>query len=355
MVINATAKTHSRRIFIPARTWLDSIGSSAHLRISQFANAEDIIQLWHFSDEFKQSLRSDRAIPVWDHVRDAAGMRQPTEPRRPNYDELKVLEYALIEQCQACGARDAARQWCWGTRFCRRCLPSRVVTRREFLHMNGALFQSTPRAIQAMAWVNPAHVAGMEATRLASNAVDIADGAEDPDDIILGKWADAAVAAVHHVREARKDSSITLIEEHLTGLIRGESWWARERLASIRHAQEDNSWEIERQGHKRANRIASMLLEMTHFKFIPEDIPNFAHPHWRPLVYKGTELTAADFASIRAPLLKAVKRRRDVRLGSLLQDYLPPTPSSVSNPGYHGVEPVSGMVFGRIPVRVFLK
>ncbi|KAG8922262.1 hypothetical protein FRC00_007635, partial [Tulasnella sp. 408] len=302
--------------------------------IFRFANAEDIIQLWHFSDQFKQSLRADGAISVWDHVREAAGMRQPTERRRPTPDELTVLEYALIEQCQLriCFNEGHARHVALATPFA-----------------NG--FGGLDSAIDAY---HRAHVAGMEATRLASNAVDTADGAEDPNDIIIREWANAAVATVHHVREIRKESPITLIEEHITGLIRGESWWARERLASVRTAQEDNTWEIERQVPKRADRITSLFLDMKHFKFILEDVPHLGHPGWRRLVYKGTELTAADFASIRPPLLKAVKRRRDVRLALILQDYLPPTPSYVSNPGYHGVEPISGMVVGRILVKVFL-
>ncbi|KAG8924769.1 hypothetical protein FRC01_011070, partial [Tulasnella sp. 417] len=52
--------------------------------------------------------------------------------------------------------------------------------------------------------------------------------------------------------------------------------------------------------------------------------------------FKGrAESGPNDFAKIKGPVLKAVKRQRDIRLSPLLQDLVPPTPSSVANPGYH--------------------
>ncbi|KAG9028669.1 hypothetical protein FS837_003807 [Tulasnella sp. UAMH 9824] len=210
-------------------------------------------------------------------------------------------------------------------------------------------------AIQAMAWANPARVAGMEATLLALKSIDVGDRAEDANDVILRSWANSAVAAVHHVKQIKKNSLPKLIKEEVTGLIRGDSWWARERLTSIRNAQEVNRLEAKRQGRKRADRIASMLLDMTHLKFTLEDIPNFDLPRWRPLVYKGTELTAVDFGKIKGPLLKAVKIQRDARLNQLLRNFVPPTPSSVSNPGYHGPEDITGIVVAGLPAKIFLE
>ncbi|KIO20065.1 hypothetical protein M407DRAFT_11075 [Tulasnella calospora MUT 4182] len=212
-----------------------------------------------------------------------------------------------------------------------------------------------PRAIQAMAWANPAYVAGMETTSLASSSIDVAYGAEDVNNVIIRKWADAAAGAVNQVKGVKNNSLPKLIEDDVVGLIRGDGWWARERLVSIRDAQENNPSEIERRGRKWADRIISILVDMDHLKITLEDIPNFDQPRWRPLVYRGTELTAADFAKIKRPLLRSVKRQRDVCISLLLRDYVPPTPSSVSNPCYHGPEDITGIFVGKLPAKVFLK
>lgn len=85
---------------------------------------------------------------------------------------------------------------------------------------------------RSSSWPHPsshlAHVTGLEATSLASKSLDVGDGAEDPNDVIIRHWASSAVAAVHHVKQVKGNSLPKLIEEDVTGLIRGDSWWARE-------------------------------------------------------------------------------------------------------------------------------
>lgn len=335
----------------PQPTYLDRLPLELKFTLMEFSDPADLITLWDLSDSFKHALRSQHAIKQWNRMRRAAG--EPSRPTRPTPQEFKVLRYAVEEGCQACTAREAPRQWHWGTRICVECLPSKVLTRRQFRQYYGTLFKSLGGAVQRIRWFNPAEVPGLEHTQIAVRSLNPVQF-ENPDDVALRDWVDAAVKAVHDVMKAKPNGSQQSIATDVEGLISGERRWA-ETTSELRWSQEKNPWEIERLGPKRSRQIASMLLDMRGLKFKREDIPGPEDHLWGKTAYKGTEFTLMEWENVKGPLVRAVKKNRDDRLASVFQAHIPPTPSSVVIRGYQGPEGIAGIEIGPLPAAVFLK
>ncbi|KAG8955114.1 hypothetical protein FRC04_009571 [Tulasnella sp. 424] len=220
---NPNSSTLPRPPVPPRPTHLDWLPLELKLRLMEFSDPTDLITLWDRSESFKHALRSRHAVKTWNRMRRAAG--KAFRSTRPIPQEFEVLRYALEEGCEVCNAREAPRQWHWGSRICAGCLPSKVVTRRQFLQEHGGLFKSLPGAVKKIHWFNPAEVPGLEYTQIAANSLDPVNF-ENPDDGAFRGWVDAAVKAVHDVMRAKPNGSQRSIATDVEGLISGERQWA---------------------------------------------------------------------------------------------------------------------------------
>ncbi|KAG8926184.1 hypothetical protein FRC00_003156 [Tulasnella sp. 408] len=120
----------------------------------------------------------------------------------------------------------------------------------------------------------------------------------------------------------------------------------------VRKLRQENPTESEESIDKEATQLLSEAQagRKDDLNFHQDDIPDITDPDWRLLAYTGTEITAREWQTIRAPLKKLLQMRQTARLRGILENCPPPTPASVNMPVYHGPDDITGVVVGALPV-----
>ncbi|KAG9016742.1 hypothetical protein FRB90_002308 [Tulasnella sp. 427] len=341
---------------IPKRTncRLARLPTDAKLGLLECMDAESILRLWGYDQSFRAVLSHPHSNGIWAYLQEASGLRPFTERRRATQQEIEIMKYTLFESCESCSARDAPRQWEWGSRYCHRCLPFKIISRGDFDRTYGPTFKSFPGAIGTITWMNPSRVAGLEGTKLSAEGLEVQDGyTQDKCYIALRQTVQSAVDAISKVVAQKPTSLKELQLQDIKGMIRGEQGRARD-LYAARERQEQNIAEIERLGERRSRRVSPLIMGIRGLKLCENDIPSPAHPTWRHLVYRGEELTEVEWVGIKQRLIQLFKANRNMRLAPVLKAVKPPVPSSVAIPKYAYPGDITHLRPGNLPTNVFL-